>query len=86
MSDEKIVRTWGYKGTQSKIFDLKEGESLPSGWSDSPATAAEEKPKRKPKAKSEKAKPDPDEVTSGEWPGGEEFISGLEDEDDEDSQ
>ena len=53
MSDEKIVPTWGYKGSKAQIFQLKEGESLPSGWSDSPATAAEEKPKRGRKAKVE---------------------------------
>ena len=53
MSDEKITPTWGYKGSKAQIFQLKEGESLPSGWSDSPATAAEEKPKRGRKAKAE---------------------------------
>ena len=53
MSDEKTIPTWGYKGSKAQIFQLKEGESLPSGWSDSPATAAEEKPKRGRKAKAE---------------------------------
>jgi hypothetical protein len=34
---EKIIPIWGYKsdGT-AKIFDLKEGENLPEGWSDRP--------------------------------------------------
>jgi hypothetical protein len=34
---EKIIPTWGYKsdGT-AEIFDLKEGENLPEGWSDRP--------------------------------------------------
>lgn len=53
MSEEKTIPTWGYKGSKAQIFQLKEGESLPSGWSDSPATAAEEKPKRGRKAKAE---------------------------------
>lgn len=46
--DEKIYPTWGYKGSEAQIFVLREGETLPAGWSDSPATAAleEEKPKR----------------------------------------
>lgn len=61
MSEEKTIPTWGYKGSKAQIFQLKEGESLPSGWSDSPATAAEEKPKRGRKAKAEtEAEDDPD--------------------------
>ena len=87
MSEKRIIRRWGYHASKpAKIFELEEGASLPSGWFDSPARVEAAKPKNKPKAKVEKAKPDPEEVTSGEWPGGEEFISGLEDEDDEDSQ
>ena len=33
----KTVPTWGYKAGDAQIFDLKEGESLPDGWVDSPA-------------------------------------------------
>jgi hypothetical protein len=60
---EKIVPTWGYKGSDSQIFALREGETLPAGWSDSPVTAAleEEKPKRgRPKKETD---PEADEVT-----------------------
>ena len=34
------VPTWGYRGDEAKIFDLKPGESLPDGWADSPAPHA----------------------------------------------
>ena len=35
--EEKIFQTWGYKPDGSaQIFDLREGESLPDGWSDRP--------------------------------------------------
>ena len=36
MSD-KVTPTWGYKGDEAKLFNLKEGEKLPKGWSDAPA-------------------------------------------------
>lgn len=29
--------TWGYSKSEARIFDLKEGESLPKGYYDSPA-------------------------------------------------
>lgn len=64
MSDEKITPTWGYKGSKAQIFQLKEGESLPSGWSDSPATAAEDRPKRGRKAKAETEAEDAEEELS----------------------
>jgi hypothetical protein len=33
--EQKIFPTWGYKADGSeRLFDLKEGESLPDGWSD----------------------------------------------------
>lgn len=32
-----VIPTWGYKGTESKIFNLKPGETLPSGWADHPS-------------------------------------------------
>ena len=64
MSEEKTIPTWGYKGSKAQIFQLKEGESLPSGWSDSPATAAEEKPKRGRKAKAETEAEDAEEELS----------------------
>ena len=66
MSDEKTIPTWGYKGSKAQIFQLKEGESLPSGWSDSPATAAEEKPKRGRKAKAETEAEDAEDELSEE--------------------
>lgn len=39
MADElNTSPTWGYHKTKSpKIFDLKDGESLPKGWADTPA-------------------------------------------------
>jgi hypothetical protein len=38
MSDEKTTPTFGYHKTKApQIFDLKEGESLPKGWADTPA-------------------------------------------------
>ncbi|UVO33956.1 hypothetical protein KUL72_20800 [Bradyrhizobium arachidis] len=38
MEDEaKTTPTWGYHKTKEpKIFDLKDGESLPRGWADVP--------------------------------------------------
>lgn len=36
----KTIPTWGYTAGDARIFDLKEGESLPDGWVDSPAKAA----------------------------------------------
>ena len=78
MADEKIVPTWGYKGSKAQIFQLKEGESLPSGWSDSPAATAE-KPRRGRKAKVEAEAEDDSEA--------EDDLSEDESEDDgEDSQ
>ena len=51
MAEDRIIRRWGYHAKQeAKIFELKEGESLPSGWFDSPARVEVVKPKRKPKA------------------------------------
>lgn len=66
MAEEKTIPTWGYKGSKAQIFQLKEGESLPSGWSDSPATAAEEKPKRGRKAKAETEAEDAEDDLSEE--------------------
>jgi hypothetical protein len=44
MSDEaKTIPTWGYHKTKEpKIFDLKEGESLPRGWADAPVAKPDE--------------------------------------------
>ena len=40
IKDEKPVAesrlTYGYRKGEAKIFDLKPGEELPSGWSDTP--------------------------------------------------
>lgn len=47
MADEetKTTPTWGYHKTKDpQIFDLKEGESLPKGWADTPV-AHESEPK-----------------------------------------
>jgi hypothetical protein len=33
---EKRFQAWGYRRGEAKIFDLREGETLPEGWSDSP--------------------------------------------------
>ena len=42
MAKDQIAPTWGYQkgksgGVDSKIFHLKKGEKLPSGWVDTPA-------------------------------------------------
>ena len=52
----EVIPTWGYKGGESKLFNLKPGEDLPSGWADSPAS-------EKPKPKRSKAKPETDDNT-----------------------
>ena len=73
MAEDRIIRRWGYHAKQeAKIFELKEGESLPSGWFDSPARVEEEKPKRKSKPKADDSADDEDLTED--------------DEDDEDSQ
>lgn len=41
-----IRKTWGYSKTDSKIFDLAEGEELPDGYYDSPAKIPTAKPKK----------------------------------------
>ena len=39
----KTTPTWGYHKTKEpQIFDLKDGESLPRGWSDAPVAKPEE--------------------------------------------
>lgn len=46
--------TWGYHRTEpARIFELKDGEKLPSGWEDSPAAFEEkdEDEKRQTRAK-----------------------------------
>ena len=50
---KEVVPTCGYRlmedgSTQSKIFELEEGSSLPSGWVDSPSKCGQQKPARKP--------------------------------------
>jgi len=41
-----VLPTWGYHADgSSKIFQLKPGEALPTGWADSPASVTAEKPK-----------------------------------------
>jgi hypothetical protein len=58
MSDEdKTIPTWGYGKKGAQIFDLKEGESLPKGYYDSPV--AMEEAETNP-AKTEKSAPDAD--------------------------
>ena len=42
MAKDQTAPTWGYQkgkngGVDSKIFQLKKGEKLPSGWVDTPA-------------------------------------------------
>jgi hypothetical protein len=37
-----VVPTWGYKGDKAQLFDLKPGEKLPKGWSDTPTVSAPE--------------------------------------------
>lgn len=32
-----VVPTWGYKGGEARVFNLKPGEKLPDGWSDTPS-------------------------------------------------
>ena len=51
MSDEKseVFPTWGYSKDDAKIFDLKEGESLPEGYYVHPSKIPDEpKPADKP--------------------------------------
>lgn len=46
---DKLRPTWGYKATgEAQIFVLGEGEDLPQGWSDSPASAEPEPEKTEP--------------------------------------
>lgn len=54
MSDEETIPTWGYKGDEPKLFHLKEGEGLPSGYADSPGAPAKKAAPKK------KAKPEPE--------------------------
>lgn len=50
MSDK--IPTWGYKGSESKLFELAPGEALPAGWADSPVAAPVAAPEpKKPKGK-----------------------------------
>lgn len=52
MSDDtKVFPTWGYKGDDAQIFNLREGETLPAGWFDNPSQAKDVK------AEPEKPKP-----------------------------
>lgn len=46
MSDDiEKVPTWGYKGSESKLFELGPDDELPEGWADSPTpTDAEAEP------------------------------------------
>jgi hypothetical protein len=53
MAESNTVPTWGYSKKDAKIFNLKEGESLPKGYYDSPA--AMEDAETKPDQKSDKA-------------------------------
>lgn len=71
MSD--TVPTWGYKGSEAKIFELKPGEALPSGWADRPGVAPQadpvteaEKPKRKAKKPEVETEADDDQVIDGD--------------------
>ncbi len=34
----ETIPTFGYKGSEAKLFDLKPGEALPNGWADRPNT------------------------------------------------
>ena len=38
---DRIIRSWGYSAKGAEIFNLKEGESLPDGWVDSPAKVSQ---------------------------------------------
>lgn len=45
MSDDtKVFPTWGYKGDEAQIFNLREGDTLPAGWFDNPSKAKGAKP------------------------------------------
>lgn len=63
------VPTWGYKAGEARIFDLEAGESLPSGWVDSPAKVGAEKsaPAEVPDEPIE-AEPAPEAVSEGPVP------------------
>lgn len=45
------VKTWGYSKDGAKLFDLKKGGKLPSGYYDTPANIPAEKPKANVKGK-----------------------------------
>ena len=38
---EKKIPTWGYQGDRAELFQLEPGQTLPSGWFDSPAKTGE---------------------------------------------
>lgn len=40
-AEEKVYRTWGYSASGAEVFTLKEGESLPAGYFDSPAKVSQ---------------------------------------------
>lgn len=66
--DVKTTPTWGYGKKDAKIFDLKDGESLPKGYYDSPVAMeeAETKPKATvppPGYDAPKEEPKPDAAT-----------------------
>lgn len=67
----KTIPTWGYKADEARIFDLGEGESLPSGWVDSPAKvgavkAAPADPEPEPEAVVDAA-PEPEAESGTDW-------------------
>lgn len=65
MTDEETVPTYGYKsGEEPRIFQLKKGESLPSGWHDTPQPDKPAKVKKG--AKTEETEEPKDDNGNGE--------------------
>ena len=61
------IPTWGYKAGDARIFDLKEGESLPDGWADSPAAVGAVKAAPAETAPEVPAEPEPEPETVTDW-------------------
>lgn len=61
--DDGLIPTWGYRGDESQIFNLKPGEALPDGWADSPVAAS---PAPKPKRAKKAADAPPDQESEPE--------------------
>lgn len=60
--DEKTFPTWGYHETEpARIFHLKAGEDLPTGWEDTPAAFEKDEDGKPKRPRGRPAKPKLDE-------------------------